>query len=76
MTRDQIYERLKYAETDPARLRKSDPGDPDKCPIGKMHMWFSSPETHGNIRASCTGAIIGCADCKMILAGSISGTNH
>jgi len=50
--------------TDPARMRRTDPGDPDKCPVGDLHKVFSTPETLGNVYEGCRSAGIGCIQCK------------
>ena len=50
--------------TDPARVRRKDPGDPDKCPVGDLHKVFSSPETLAKVYDGCRSAAIGCIECK------------
>ena len=50
--------------TDPARKRRDDPGDPQKCPIFDYHKVFSSNEDQEWVRKGCTTAGIGCVDCK------------
>jgi tryptophanyl-tRNA synthetase len=56
--------KLRTAATDPARVRRTDPGDPDKCNIFTLHKFFSSAERQAEVRAGCTTAGIGCIDCK------------
>ena len=56
--------KLKTMVTDPARVRRTDPGDPDKCPVGDLHKVFSSPETLANVYEGCRSAGIGCIQCK------------
>jgi len=68
---NQIREKLKPAFTDPARLRRSDPGNPQICNIFTMHMGFSSNETIQIIERECKKAGIGCFDCKEILTKSM-----
>jgi len=58
------WEKLRTAATDPARVRRTDPGDPDKCNIFTLHKFFSSAERQAEVRAGCTTAGIGCIDCK------------
>ena len=58
------WNKLRTAATDPARVRRSDPGDPDKCNIFTLHKFFSSAERQAEVRAGCTTAGIGCIDCK------------
>ena len=50
--------------TDPARKRRTDPGDPDKCPVFDFHKVFSDSEGQNWVREGCTTAGIGCTDCK------------
>jgi tryptophanyl-tRNA synthetase len=50
--------------TDPARKRRSDPGDPDVCGIGFLHKVYSTPETMAWVYEGCRSAGIGCVDCK------------
>jgi tryptophanyl-tRNA synthetase len=45
-------------------VRRTDPGDPDKCPVWQFHEIFSSDETKGFVRQACRSAGIGCLDCK------------
>lgn len=59
-----VWEKLRTAATDPARVRRSDPGDPDKCNIFTLHRFFSSDERQAEVRRGCTSASIGCIDCK------------
>jgi tryptophanyl-tRNA synthetase len=60
----EVRKKLKTMVTDPARVRRSDPGDPDKCPVGDLHKVFSSPETLEKVYAGCRSAGIGCIECK------------
>jgi tryptophanyl-tRNA synthetase len=59
-----IRKKLKTMVTDPARIRRSDPGDPDKCPVGDLHKVFSTPETLTKVYEGCRSAGIGCIECK------------
>lgn len=52
--------------TDKARLRKSDPGNPDVCNLFPYHLLLSSPEEQAEIRSGCASATLGCVDCKKI----------
>ncbi len=67
----EIRRKLKPMVTDPARVRRTDPGDPDKCPVGDLHKVFSSEEKLAEVYAGCTTAGIGCIECKGWLADSI-----
>src|SRR5690349_20790401 len=66
-----IRQKLKPMVTDPARVRRSDPGDPDKCPVGDLHKVFSTPETMVKVYEGCRSAGIGCIECKGWAADSI-----
>jgi len=59
-----LRQKLKTMVTDPARIRRSDPGDPDKCPVGDLHKIFSSAETMAKVYEGCRTAAIGCIECK------------
>ncbi|MGB0063242.1 MAG: tryptophan--tRNA ligase [Terracidiphilus sp.] len=60
----EVRKKLKTMVTDPARIRRTDPGDPDKCPVGDLHKVFSSPETMAKVYEGCRSAGIGCIECK------------
>ena len=60
----EVRKKLKTMVTDPARVRRTDPGDPDKCPVGDLHKVFSSPETLAKVYDGCRSAGIGCIECK------------
>ena len=62
-----VIEKLKKMITDPARKRKTDKGDPNKCPVFDLHNIFSTEEEKKEIIHGCTTASIGCIDCKKIL---------
>jgi tryptophanyl-tRNA synthetase len=59
-----IRQKLKTMVTDPARVRRSDPGNPDVCPVGDLHKIFSSKETMAKVNEGCRSAGIGCIECK------------
>jgi tryptophanyl-tRNA synthetase len=59
-----VRQKLKTMVTDPARVRRTDAGDPDKCPVGDLHKVFSSPETMAKVYDGCRTAGIGCIECK------------
>ena len=59
-----IRQKLKGMVTDPARVRRSDTGDPDKCPVGDLHKIFSDKPTMEKVYAGCRSAGIGCIECK------------
>jgi tryptophanyl-tRNA synthetase len=59
-----VRQKLKTMVTDPARVRRSDPGNPDVCPVGDLHKIFSSKETMAKVNQGCRSAGIGCIECK------------
>jgi tryptophanyl-tRNA synthetase len=61
---DSITAKLKAMQTDPARVRRTDPGDPEKCPVWDLHKLYSSAETQAWVQQGCRTAGIGCLDCK------------
>jgi len=67
----EIRKKLKPMVTDPARVRRSDPGNPDVCPVGDLHKVFSSGETLAKVYDGCTHASIGCIECKGWLADAV-----
>jgi len=67
----EIRSKLKTMVTDPARIRREDPGNPDICPVFDLHKVFSSIETQENARQGCTTASIGCIECKSWLADNL-----
>ena len=63
--------KLKTMVTDPARIRREDPGNPDICPVFDLHKVFSTGETQQRVREGCTTAGIGCIECKGWLADAV-----
>jgi tryptophanyl-tRNA synthetase len=66
-----IRQKLKTMVTDPARVRRTDPGNPDVCPVGDVHKIFSSEDTLQKVYAGCRSAGIGCIECKTWAADSL-----
>ncbi|MCS7203904.1 MAG: tryptophan--tRNA ligase [Thermodesulfovibrio sp.] len=62
-----VTKKIKTMVTDPARKRKTDVGDPQKCPVFDLHKIFSTEEEKKEVILGCTTASIGCIDCKSIL---------
>jgi tryptophanyl-tRNA synthetase len=59
-----VRQKLKTMVTDPARVRRSDPGNPDVCPVGDLHKIFSDRATMEKVNLGCRSAGIGCIECK------------
>ena len=68
----ETQQRVMQMMTDPARQRRSDPGNPDVCNVFSMHKVFSSPEQVAMVDVECRRAGIGCVDCKKLLAENIN----
>ena len=66
-----IWEKLRPAKTDEARKRRSDPGDPARCNIFSYHKLVTPQAELDGIAAGCTGASIGCLDCKKAFHGNL-----
>jgi tryptophanyl-tRNA synthetase len=66
-----VREKLRPMITDPARKRRTDPGNPDVCPVFDLHKAFSSPEVQAWAAQGCRTAGIGCLDCKGALADQV-----
>jgi tryptophanyl-tRNA synthetase len=66
-----VRQKLKPMVTDPARVRRTDPGNPDVCPVFDLHKAFSTPETQAWAAQGCRTAGIGCIECKKHLADHV-----
>jgi tryptophanyl-tRNA synthetase len=61
---DEVAKKLKTMQTDPARVRRTDPGDPQKCPVWDLHLLYSDADTQRWAEQGCRSAGIGCLECK------------
>lgn len=68
---ESVILKIQKMQTDPQRVRLSDPGDPDKCPVWGLHEVYSTDEVKSWVRQGCTSAGIGCLDCKKPLIEKI-----
>lgn len=68
---DSVVQKLRTMQTDPARVRKTDPGDPDKCPVWSLHKIYSDAATQQWVQEGCRGAKFGCIECKMKLVDGV-----
>ncbi|VAW75236.1 Tryptophanyl-tRNA synthetase [hydrothermal vent metagenome] len=66
-----VTKKIKTMPTDPARVRLTDPGDPDKCPVWEFHKVYSNESIMKDIRERCTTAKIGCIDCKQHIIDAV-----
>ncbi len=68
---DSVVHKLRTMPTDPARVRRQDPGDPEKCPVWKLHQIYSPEEVKAWVQQGCRSAGIGCLDCKQPLIDAV-----
>jgi tryptophanyl-tRNA synthetase len=66
-----IEHKVRRMQTDPARVKRSDPGDPSKCPVWQFHLVYSDAATQAWAAAGCTSAGIGCLECKQPVIDAI-----
>ncbi len=68
---ERIEKEVRAMPTDPARVRRNDPGDPNRCPVWDFHHVYSNEETKTWVEEGCRSASIGCVDCKQPLIDSL-----
>lgn len=68
---DCINKKIRTMPTDPARVRRSDPGNPAKCPVWQFHLLYSDDETKEWVQHGCKSAGIGCIECKQPVIDAI-----
>ncbi|MFI5234726.1 MAG: tryptophan--tRNA ligase [Gemmatimonadales bacterium] len=73
-TPEEIWQKVRMAVTDPARVTRHDPGNPDICNVYSLHKHFSPPDTVAEVAVNCRGAKWGCMDCKKVLAENMAAT--
>ena len=66
-----LRQKLKTMVTDPARIRRTDPGNPDVCPVGDLHKIFSTADIMAKVNEGCRTAGIGCIECKQWASDSL-----
>jgi len=69
---ESVKQKVNRMPTDPARIKLTDAGDPNKCPVWQMHQIYSSDETLNWVKEGCTKAKIGCIECKKPIVDSIN----
>ena len=67
-TEEETVKKLRPMITDPARVRRTDPGDPEKCPVFTLQKVYTPADRQNELAEGCRTAGIGCIDCKMVLA--------
>ncbi len=66
-----VTQKVRTMQTDPARVRRTDPGDPEKCPVWGLHQVYSDQVTRDWVWQGCTSAGIGCLECKQPVIDAI-----
>ena len=61
---ENVEKKIRTMPTDPARVRRTDAGDPDKCPVWELHQVYTEASTHEWVQNGCRSAGIGCIECK------------
>ncbi|HIL42878.1 MAG TPA: tryptophan--tRNA ligase [Gammaproteobacteria bacterium] len=69
---EQVEHKIKRMPTDPARIKLTDPGDPEKCPVWQLHKVYSDNSTRDWVVDGCTKAKMGCVECKMPVIDAIN----
>jgi tryptophanyl-tRNA synthetase len=68
---ESVAKKIKTMPTDPARVKRSDPGNPDKCPVWNLHLVYSDDARKAWVRKGCTTAGIGCLECKQPVVDAV-----
>jgi tryptophanyl-tRNA synthetase len=68
---ESIAKKIKTMPTDPARVKRSDPGDPDKCPVWQFHLVYSDDKRKQWVQEGCRSAGIGCLECKQPIIDAV-----
>ncbi|MCY3769678.1 MAG: tryptophan--tRNA ligase [Gammaproteobacteria bacterium] len=68
---ERVEQAIRVMPTDPARVRLTDPGDPEKCPVWQFHLVYSDHETREWVSSGCRAASFGCLECKKPLIGKV-----
>lgn len=68
---DEVQKKIRTMQTDPQRVRRTDPGDPEKCPVWQLHQVYSEDDTKKWVQKGCRSAGIGCLECKKPIIDAI-----
>ena len=68
----QVEKKVLTMPTDPARIKRTDPGEPEKCPVWQFHKIYSAPDVKEWVQKGCRSAGIGCVDCKRPIIDAIN----
>jgi tryptophanyl-tRNA synthetase len=66
-----VKKKIRTMQTDPARVKRTDPGDPEKCPVWQFHLVYSDEKTRQWVNQGCRTAGIGCLECKQPVIDSV-----
>lgn len=69
--KESVTKKIRTMPTDPARVRRSDPGDPEKCPVWQLHQVYSDTDTKDWVMKGCKSAGIGCLECKQPIVDAV-----
>jgi tryptophanyl-tRNA synthetase len=69
---ESVAKKIRTMPTDPARVKRTDPGNPDLCPVWQLHLVYSDAERKDWVRKGCTTAGIGCLDCKQPVIDAVN----
>ncbi|MDY7574671.1 tryptophan--tRNA ligase [Actimicrobium sp. CCI2.3] len=69
--KDSLTKKIRTMPTDPARVRRTDPGDPERCPVWQLHQVYTDTSTHEWVMKGCKSAGIGCLECKQPVIDAI-----
>jgi tryptophanyl-tRNA synthetase len=68
---ESVRKKIRTMPTDPARVKRTDKGDPDRCPVWQFHLVYSNDETRSWAEQGCKSAGIGCLDCKQPIIDAV-----
>ena len=68
---EQVAKKIRTMPTDPARVKRTDPGNPDRCPVWELHKVYSDDKLRNWVRDGCASAGIGCIECKQPVIESV-----
>ena len=73
---DSVTKKIRTMPTDPARVKRTDPGDPEKCPVWQLHLVYSDDEKKKWVQQGCRSAGIGCLECKQPVIDAVIAEQH
>jgi tryptophanyl-tRNA synthetase len=73
---DSVAKKIKTMPTDPARVKRTDPGDPEKCPVWQLHLVYSDEAKKQWVQSGCRSAGIGCLECKQPVIDAVIAEQH